>query len=291
VLLSGLRDRERTEVSGSADYRFSELTAGEITVKYGTSNIDEIFNQEEDESVQVNLALSRNLSRTLEHTTGLFNVSYIRYVSDQRTQTPEPLLNISVFQQFDADMFQMTTGFSRELTERTRMYLLIGASYTESTEGRRVVRSGPLNSDITLPEQRDDSLDGVVSAGVIHSGLYYDLRLGMSHDIRGSIGTNGTVERTAVNLGVNRKVSEDLSLTFNASGYLNRNERKTLSDLDQFTINIQPGFQYRITDTLNLSGAYRYTYVEEQPTGQTRERNLVYLEIRKELDLQPSQGK
>jgi predicted porin len=131
----------------------------------------------------------------------------------------------------------------------------------------------------------DDSFGGVMAAGVNYAGLYYNVRLGVSHGISGDAGTNGTVERTAVTLGVDRRVSENFSLTLAASGYLNRNERETLSDLDQRTLNIQPGFRYRITDTLNLSGAYRYTHVDDRDIDRTRERSLVYLEIRKEFDL------
>jgi len=285
VVLARVRERDSTRLSGTMDYRFSELSAGEFTLAYGTTTVDEFFNEEEDESVRVDLAFSRNLSRTFKHTTGLINVSYMRYTSDQETMIPDPLVPTSVFQRFDADMFQVTAGFSRELTELTRMYVMAGASYTESTETGRVVTSGLIDSETIRPELQDDSLDGVLSAGVIYSGLYYDFRLSVSHDIRGGAGTNGTVERSTVNLGGTRRLTEDLSLTLNVSGYLNRREWETLSDLDQVTINVQPGFRYRITDTLDLSGAYRYTHVEERQTGLIRERNLVYLVIRKEFDL------
>jgi hypothetical protein len=285
VVLAQVRERDSTRLSGTMDYRFSELSAGEFTLAYGTTTVDELFNEEEDESVKVDLAFSRNLSRTFKNTTGLINVSYMRYTSDQETMISDPLVPTSVFQQFDADMFQVTAGFSRELTELIRMYVMAGVSYTESTETERVVTSGLIDSETTRPELKDDSLDGVLSAGVIYSGLYYDFRVSVSQDVQGGAGTNGTVERTAVNLGGSRRLTEDLSLTLNVSGYLNRREWETLSDLDQVTINVQPGFRYRITDTLDLSGAYRYTHVEERQTGVTRERNLVYLEIRKEFDL------
>jgi predicted porin len=107
----------------------------------------------------------------------------------------------------------------------------------------------------------------------------------VSHGVRADSGTTGVVERTAVTLGVDRRLSENFSLTLAASGFLNRNERNTLSDQDLLTLNIQPGFRYSITDTLNLSGAYRYTNEEDRDIDQTRERNMVYLEIRKEFDL------
>jgi hypothetical protein len=107
----------------------------------------------------------------------------------------------------------------------------------------------------------------------------------VSHGVRADSGTTGVVERTSINLGVERRVSENFSLTLATSGFLNRNERNNLSDQDLLTLNIQPGFRYRITDTLNLSGAYRYTSEEDRDIDQTRERSLVYLELRKQFNL------
>jgi predicted porin len=212
----------------------------------------------------------------------------MRYSSEFDSTVPDSLFidTLSKFyREFDSDVLQVTAGFSRDLTELYTVYMTAGASYTDTTESRRIVQTGLVTSDTTLPDQDDDNLGGVLAAGVNYAGLYYDVRLGVSHDVRGGSGTNGTVERTALTLGVNRKVSENVSLTLAVSGYLNRNERKTFSDLDQRTLNIQPGFRYRITDTLHLSGAYRYTHVDDRDIGQTRERSLVYFELRKEFDL------
>lgn len=280
VVLSG--ERDRAEVSGSVDYRFSEITAGEITVGYTATQVDGTGQDEDYDTIQVDLALTRDMSRIFKNTTGLFNVSYLRYSSELDTTVPDPLFTTPLYREFDSDVFQVTAGFSRNITELYTVYMMGGASYTDTSESRRIVRPGLVT---TLPDQDDDSLGGVLAAGVNYAGLYYDIRLGVSHGVRGDSGTNGTVERTAINLGVDRRVSEDFSLTLAVSGYLNRNERKTLSDLEQVTLNIQPGFRYRITDTLTLSGAYRYTQVDSRQTDYTRERNLVYLLIRKEFNL------
>jgi hypothetical protein len=283
VVLTG--DRDRAEVSGSVDYRFSEITAGEFTVGYTTTEVDGISQDEDYDTLQMDFALTRNLSRIFKNTTGLFNVSYMRYSSEFDTTVPDPLFTTAFYREFDSDVFQVTAGFSRNITELYTVYMTGGVSYTDTTESRRIVQTGLVNGYTMLPDQNDDSFGGVLAAGVNYDGLYYDVRLGVSHGVRGDAGTNGTVERTAVNLKVDRKVSENFSLTLAASGYLNRNERQTLSDLDQVTLNIQPGFRYRITDTLDLSGAYRYTQVDDRHIDQTRERSLVYLEIRKEFDL------
>jgi hypothetical protein len=286
VVLTG--DRDRFDVSGSADYRFSEITAGELTVGYTYTEVDGIRQDEEYDTIQVDFGLTRNLSRTFKNTTGLFNVRYMRYSSEVDSTGPDPLFidTLSTFyREFDSDVFQVTAGFSRNITELYTVYMTGGVSYTDTTENRRVVRTGLVNSVTSLPDQDSDSFGGVLAAGVNYTGLYYNVRVGVSHGISGDAGTNGVVERTALTLGVDRRVSENFSLTLAASGYLNRNERETLSDLDQRTLNIQPGFRYRITDTLNLSGAYRYTHVDDRDIDQTRERSLVYLEIRKEFDL------
>lgn len=286
VVLSG--ERDRADVSGSVDYRFSEITTGELTVGYTYAQVDGARQEEEYDTIQVDFGLTRDLSRTFNNTTGLFNISCWRYSSEVDTTEPDQLFTNTLYrfyQEFDSDVFQVTAGFSRNITELYTVYMTGGVSYTDTTESRRIVRTGLVTGDTVLPDQEDDGFGGVLAAGVNYDGLYYDIRLGLSHGISGDAGTNGTVERTAVTLGVDRKVSENFSLTLAASGYLNRNERKTLSDLDQRTLNVQPGFRYRITDTLNLSGAYRYTRVEDRDIDQTRDRSLVYLEIRKEFNL------
>jgi opacity protein-like surface antigen len=225
------------------------------------------------------------MSKIFKNTTGLFNVSYMRYSSELENTLVDPLFTSAFYREFDSDVFQVTAGFSRNITELYSVYMTGGVSYTDTTESRRIVRTGLVTGETPLPDQEDDNFGGVLAAGVNYAGLYYNIRLGVSHDVRADSGTTGVVERTALTLGVDRRVSENFSLTLAASGFLNRNERNTLSGQDLLTLNIQPGFRYRITDTLDLSGAYRYTQVDDRHIDQTRERSLVYLEIRKEFDL------
>jgi hypothetical protein len=283
VVLSG--ERDRANVSGSVDYRFSEITAGELTVGYTYTQVDGISQDEDYDTIQVDFALTRDLSKIFKNTTGLFNVSYMRYSSELENTLVDPLFTNTLYREFDSDVFEVTAGFSRDITELYTVYMTGGVSYTDTTESRRIFRTGLVNSETVLPDQDDDNFGGVLGAGVNYAGLYYNIRLGVSHGVRADSGTTGVVERTAINLGVERRVSENFSLTLAASGFLNRNERNTFSDQDLLTLNIQPGFRYRITDTLNLSGAYRYTNEEDRDIDQTRERSLVYLELRKQFNL------
>lgn len=285
LILSGNRDR--TDVSTSANYLFSELSRGEITAGYSTSEIDEINDDEKTDTFSLNLAFSRNLSKTFANTTGLLNFSYLHYTADvENIQATIPgLLTTTSYREFTSDVFQLTAGFSKDITELYNIYFQAGASYTDTTEGLRRVLSGLASDDIRSADQTSDTLGGVLATGLKYDGLYYDVNLSLSHDIRGGVGTNGTAERSAVSFNIDGKITDEFFITFDTSVYLNRNERKTLSDLDELTVNLQPGFRYKLTDTFTLSGAYRYTTVENRQTDRITERNLVYILIRKDFDL------
>jgi len=109
--------------------------------------------------------------------------------------------------------------------------------------------------------------------------------LSISQDMRGGLGTNGVVQRSAISLGIDRKFSDGFWVTFDTSCYLNQNERQTQVDLDDLTFNIQPGFRYEFLETFTLTGLYRFTSIDDRERDTTTERNMVYLVIRKDFDL------
>ncbi len=284
LILSG--DRKSTDFSVSSDYLFSELSKGEVTGSYGTSKIDEINDDEDSDTISLNFTFTRNLSRTFANTTGLLNFSYLNYTSDVETIVPG-VITTTYYRDFTSDVFQLYGGFSKDITELYNVYVQAGVSYTDTTEGLRTKQSftGLVLSDVRSADQSSDSLGGVLATGLNYDGLYYDVGLSVSHDVRGSVGTNGTAERSSVSLEIDGKLTDEFFLTFDTSFYLNRNERKTLADLDELTFNLQPGFRYKFTDTLTLTGVYRYTSVENRQNDSTSERNLVYLMIKKDFDL------
>ncbi|MCD4719607.1 MAG: hypothetical protein K8S13_07060 [Desulfobacula sp.] len=275
LLLSG--DREAVNFSVSSNYMFSEVTRGEATFTYGWVEIDEINDDEDNDTIRLNLSFSKNLSKTFKNTMGLLDFSYLHYTADlENISTATP--GMTTYRDFTSDVLQLYTGFSRDITELYNVYLQIGASYTDTTESQRI-------NQTILKDQSTSSFGGVLASGLNYDGLYYDVGFSISHDVRGGSGTNGTVERSAVSLGIDRKVSDDFFITFDTSCYLNRNDRETQADLDELTINIQPGFRYKFFDTFTLTGVYRYTIVENRQNDTTSERNMVYLMIRKDFDL------
>lgn len=281
ILVSG--DREEAGFQTSADYLFTEKTRGELSLEYTRTQLDDPDETEDNDMFRVDFALTRNLSQIFRNTTGLVNFSYFQYTSDQ-----EDILNSTTtsVQDSTSDVFQFSAGFSRQITELFSYYVQAGASYTKTEEGtriRQVIFGFPFDSVRT--EFSDSSLGGVLATGLNYKGLYTDMGLSLSHDVRGGTGTNGTVERSALSLGVSRKVTEDFSLTLDSSIYLNISERENRADLDELTFHFQPGFRYRFKEDWILTGGLRFTSEDDREQNITTERNLIYFAIRKNFEL------
>ena len=284
-------DREKYGFSASSDFMVSEITKAGLEVTYGNTEIDEDDQLEENDSFNVTLSFSKNLSETFRNTTGLLNLSYFRYNADIDSQYRYQFLgawfNRNTFQEYTSDTFQFSTGFSRQLTEIMDVYCLAGASYSRTDEKTSyktfLAESGTLAGQGDLTDEQSDTWGGVFSTGINYKGLKSNMGLALSQDMRGASGTNGVVQRTSLSGNVNHRLTEELTLSLKASCYLNQNERTTQEDTDDLTFNIQPGFRYRFTHTFSLSGYYRFTHLDDRIEDTQTERNLFSMTLKKEF--------
>lgn len=282
LILSG--DKKEGNFSISSNYLFSETTQAEISFQYRFVELDEINEDEDDESFKLDLAFSKNLTGIFKNTMGLLNFSYMHYTADMRTIVPGSFVSRIYDQDSISDTVQLYTGFSRNITEVYNVYLQAGASYTEATEKQRT-SLGFLTSDMNFSDNTSSTLGGVLLAGLNYDGLYYNAGLSISHDIRGATGSDGSVERSAVSMDINRKISDKFSVTLDTSCYLNKNDRKTRTGIDKLTVNVRTGFIYKFSNTLSIQGHYRYTSVENRQNDTNIQRNLVYFVIKKSFHL------
>ena len=284
-------DREKYGFSVSSDFMVSEITKAGIEVSYGNTEIDEDDELEDNDSFNVTLSFSKDLSETFKNTTGLLNISYFRYTADIDSQYQYQSLGLSfnrdTFQEYTSDTFQFSAGFSRQLTEIMDVYFLAGASYSRTDEKTSfktfLTENGALSRQGDLTDEQDATVGGVFSTGVNYKGLKSTMGLALSQDMRGASGTNGVVQRTSLSGNVSRRLTEDLTFSLNASCYLNQNERTTQDDTDDLTFNVQPGFRYRFTHTFSLSGYYRYTHLDDRIEETQTERNLFSMTLKKEF--------
>jgi len=275
-------DREKTKFSVSSDYLVSEKTKAGLEIRYGTTEIEEDNELEDNDSFSVILSLSKNLSETFRNTTGLLNLNYFRYTADIETWRSGRV--ITQFQEYTSDTFQFSAGFSRQLTEILDIYCQAGASLSRTDEKKSSrIQNG--NLTFRTPDVEDDgeTWGGVFSTGINYNGLKSAMGLALSRDMRGASGTNGVVQRTSLSGNVRHRITEELTLSLRTSCYLNENERTNQDDTDDLTFNVQPGFNYRFTQTLFLKGYYRYTHLDDRIEDTHTERNLFSLTLKKEF--------
>ena len=293
LLISG--QRKSTNFSLLSGYLFSETLKGDITLGYGSVETKAISSTENNDQFQVDITFSKNLSQLFKNTTGIFNISYLHYNSDIDSFSAETVvadgadayLISSTTQQYKSDIFQASTGFSKDISEIYNIYFMGGGSYTRTNEildGNQIVED-TIWTNSTHSNQKDHIWGGVLSTGLNYNGIYYDMGLSLSQDMRGASGTNGAVQRSSVSGNIHKKVTSNLSLSLESSYYLNRNKRKTETDTDELTLNLQTGFKYRFVRDFTLSGVYRFTSVENREDCTTRKRNMIYLIFQKAFEL------
>ena len=286
LLLSG--DRDSADVSLSSGYQFTETVCGEFTADYGQADIKDDDQTEDNQNFSLRVRFSKDLSGIFKNTTGLLNLNYSRYTADEETVTTGDLLTATVVQDNQSDVFQFSTGFSKQITALLSGYCLGGAALTRTDENvnirQTLTDTETLVSETVVSGESSSSIGGVLSAGLDYKGLYYDMGVSVSQDMRGASGTSGMVQRTSLSGHIRRRLTDTFTVTFDASCYLNRNDRESQPDTDDLTINIQPGFRYKLGQGLVLSGAFRYTSVDDREDEAQRERMMIYFLLKKKFE-------
>lgn len=271
-------DSESRDVRLSTRYLISELGRLNLEIGLNARDIQETGEEEKNRQFNVALGYTHNLSKWWPNTTGLLNFSYLAYDSQIHTRETDSLFPVETTREFQSDIWQMTLGVSKQLTALFSMYVQAGIGYTDTREV--LIRSGSLSSTDT---SNDEVVSGIFLAGVEYRGLYNGAGLSFSHDVRGGAGSNGAVERTSALFNYYHRITDSLTVTFNLSGYLNRNDRTTTADTDKLTLDVQPGFSYRIGREWFFKGGYRFTSIEDRQEDTATHRSLIYVELAKQF--------
>lgn len=313
LILSGDREQSRGAVSGQ--YQFSEVMEIGFSGGYITEDINspgkDIFleNGENNDTVTAQVSLSRNISKLLPNTTALFDVSYMNYKSEypsvreiaykdlpddilvvivdpQDGSTPTGLLqNFSA--ESDYDVWNITAGFSREMSERFSFFLKGGSSCFSSDETSRlsITASDTLLYDTASSFSSGTTWGWLLFTGISYKGIYDRIDANISRDIRTASGLNGTTERSSVSLNYTRKITEKLSTRLSGNCYLNQSDRERSADIDELTLNGSAGFTYKISNFWNGSLNWNYVRVEDRENDIWRDRNRIYARIIKTFEL------
>ncbi|NWH06372.1 outer membrane beta-barrel protein [Desulfobacter latus] len=289
LVVSG--DRKKADLSLGADYMLSELNRIEISMYISDSDRNEADESEDSNTTEVGLTFRRDMSAYFKNTVGLCNLKYLHYTGEEDTYTESGLNEYTFLQNYTSDVYQFSTGFSHDISELYSLFFQVGASYTQTDEKQDIYWLSFNNISFLSPvlfsqsEYDTDTWGGIFSTGIDYKDEYWTMGLTLFQDVRGGTGTSGAIQRTSLSGTLSRKLSDALTLTFNASAYLNKSERESNSDTDTLTFNLQPGFRYKLKRNFILSFAWRFTSVEDREDDTTTTRNLVYFDLKKEFDL------
>ncbi len=280
-------DRKTKNCFLSCNYAVSEITKADITFNCGNTKIYTLHGTESDNNIGINLRLSRNMSKIFNNTTGVLDLSFFHYTTEVKNIKSGDFIKYKNLSRYISDIFQFSTGFSKDITELCSIYFNLGASYTKMTQNFKIKKDfTAINfvNTVNYPEYISKTLGGVIAAGLKYKGLYRMLNFSVSRDMHSASGTNGAVQRSAASINFYDRITDKFRLLLYTSCYLNQNKRENHTGRNDLTLNLQPGFRYKFKPDLSLAGFYKFTSIKNRRSGRSRQRNMIYFVIKKQLD-------
>ncbi len=279
-------ERKSTQGNMGFGYQLSELSSANISFGCGQSDITDTNRFEDSNTASVVISFNRSLHRYFANTTGIVNFSYNHYATDTEDITPGNILTSTTYGEFKSDIFQLSAGFSKTLTETYNISIMVGGTYTDRSERSKIrltLPSGALFGESIFPEITNDSINGMLSASIGYTDEYNRVSLSIEESMQGGTGSSGVVLRSSILGHYSRRISDEFSVDLDASCHLNQNERKTTADTDTFTFTLQPEVRYVFARGFILTCGYKFSSVEDMENSKTSKQNLVFLTIRKEF--------
>jgi hypothetical protein len=277
LVLSGVR-KNSTTYQAEADYALTERTLASLLYGGGTDN----YRNSRFSDLTYNtgaLSFTHDLGMYLPRTKATLNTSYTRY-----TLTDADISN-----------YEATTGFSHSLRERWSIEMAAGLRRTDSSFDTLVpvgVAVGPffIPTDVVKERTTTSGWGGVGKASLSYKGEVANAAFTASRDIAPASGQNGTTERTAFTLSLDRRLGHGLRGFLDAGYFINKSKdgQFSVSSIDLETLNVSPRIRYefgreKIAGSQSLAGdmcveaSYTFTRLEDKLGQTTAYRNLFFL--------------
>lgn len=265
VLNDATRDQYRFKLGG--DYALSEVTGTQLQYSYAEDAYKS--GQFDDyQSHDVAWMINRDLSSYLANTVGRINLGVTEYKNEDS----------------DVTNYYGTLGAERKLSELYSYFADFGLRYTESTvNGMRLVPTEiPFLFRAEPYEEQTDGTGFTGRAGITYQGELNNGRLFVSHDVQAASGKNGTVERTALQGNVGRRLTETSHVALSTGYAINKSTEDSLDTetVDEDSLWLEPRITYTLSERITLEGSYNYALVNDNETNTETDRNLVMLRLR-----------
>lgn len=258
--------RNRYNASLSADYQFSEKTAVGVSYAFGRDDY-ESMRYTDDVSHDVNAGLVYDMGQYFQRVKGRVNMGYSDYVfSDSRI-----------------DSVMGTVGFSRDFSEKGSIQIDGGIRHTWSEFSTYQLWPvfPPFIYERVKVKQNNYDWGWVGNVSLNYKGELGNGNLTYSRDITPASGLNGAVERNALILSTQYRMTYEFSILFSAGYYTNKSDAGQFSTqaIDERTIRVSPGVRYEFSKNIYIESSYDYTAVDYLESNTSANRNLLSIRL------------
>jgi hypothetical protein len=263
ILSTSARERLQYDVAGN--YTFSEKTS--LNLSYGFSK-DRYENTALTgfQSHAFGLGLNHDLSQYVPELVGMLNFSTMRYD----------------YPSVDVQNTSITMGASWQYSEKVNLSGGIGPRFSNTKFEVPVTLFGFPTGRLRTEIIEGQGIDGSVSC--TYQGLFTRGVLSLSRNLDQASGRSGATERTATGLNISRRLTEEISVGFKSSYYVNKSDQRELATqgINTRTWQVQPRINCQVSHNLALQASYGYWSINENPGDVKRTKNMVFLELRYE---------
>ena len=264
--LLGAVTRDRYNYRLGGDYALSEAMRAQLQYTFA-GDYYESSAYSDFKSHDLSLMISRDLSEMISRTIGRVNLGMTKYDS-QGSQVTN---------------YSGTIGAERSLDERFSVFADLGLRFTRSAfDSTQLVPSGNPFVFLVVPYEEHAEGAGISGqAGMTYNGELNNAKLVLSHGVTAASGRNGTVERTAVQANIGRRLNETSRIGFSAGYTLNKSTQDELgaAATDESSLWLQPKILYALTDQVAVETSYNYAQLINRQADTDACRNLVLLRL------------
>ena len=280
LVLNNIR-RRRVNAGTSANYTFSEMMVGGLSLVFNRENFDDPETSDRKDYHAV-LSLTRSLDAWLARTTGRMHLGYSHYEFereyDQSATSGIFEITTLIRDDYEVDNYSLTVGTQSALAEKLDLTVDLGGRYADSQRDLKVSRTyspALISEDSSIIDDDYDNYGFVGSINLGYKGERSRCNLLLSHDLQPVSGENNAVNRTTVRASGSMRLLERLRGNLYAQWYRNENDQDdpTQSDIDTQTWNLGGGLRWALNDYFDLAVSYVYTFLDDRDDDTTAYRN------------------
>lgn len=264
-LVLSVSPRSRIAGSVSADYRFTEKTAGILSYLYAH---DDFRNPRQADSTShvVGGALVHDVGGWIPAGKARLDMGYSSY------SFPDMHLNALVIK----------GGLSGDIAERWSLQCEGGGIRTQSdfTVLQQVRTAPSVYYTAGLP-QNTSGWGWTGKLALTYKDEQTTASISFSKNIQPASGTGGATDRNTVSVEVRHRMNYELTLLLNADYFMNKSERLQYSThlVDERSVRVRPGLRYDFSRDVALNAFYDYVRYENRAAPVSASRHLFSLSL------------